>query len=90
MTKFKNHDLLMASLEKCATFRYYRAYVSSMESMQDMIINTNSTFEQAVSKCVPSCLRYYVNHSISRIYHRMIRDLNNEKFNIKKEVDNNE
>ncbi len=90
MTKFKNRDLLISSIEECAKFRYMKVYVSSIESVQDMIINTNSTFEQVLSKCVPSCLRCYVNHAISKTYHKMIRNLNNEKFNMKKGIDNNE
>lgn len=90
MTKFKNRDLLISSLEECSKFRYFRTYVPSIESIQDMIINKNSTFEQVLSKCVPLALRCYVNHAISRTYHKMIRNLNNEKSNMKKGIDNNE
>lgn len=74
MTKFKNRDLLMASLEECVKFRYH---ISLMVNMQYLITKRNSTFEQAFCLCRNQ--RDVVYHTVSRIYHRMIRDLNIDK-----------
>lgn len=90
MTKFKNYDLLMESLEECAKFIYFSAYVSLIASIRDKIINKNLTFEQALYKSSPSCVRRCVHNAVSKTYHKKIRNLNNEKFNMKKGINKNE
>lgn len=78
MTKFKNRDLLISSLEECVKFRYH---ISLMVHMQYLITKRNFTFEQAFCLCMNQ--RNEVYHTVSSTYHRMIRDLNIDKFNKK-------
>lgn len=75
----------MASLEECIKFRYH---ISLMVNMQYLITKRKFTFEQAFCLCMNQ--RDAVYHTVSRIYHRMIRDLNIDKFNKKKGIDINE
>lgn len=86
-TKFKNKDLLIQMLDRCIEFKYYP---SAMVDMRYMITHNNATFEQALNICMLVYSRDRVYHIISRMYHKMIRTLNNEKSNMKKGIDINE
>lgn len=86
-TKFKNKDLLIQMLDRCIEVKYYP---SAMVDMRYMITNNNATFEQALNICMLVYSRDRVYHIISRMYHKMIRTLNNEKSNTKKGINNNE
>lgn len=88
MTKFKNRDLLIKALDQCIALRYHTSAMVTIRYY--MAINKNTTFENALCRCEDTSEQYYIHHAVSRIYHSMVRHLNNEKFNMKKGIDNNE
>lgn len=59
-------------------------------ALKYIITHNNATFEQALNICMLVYSRDRVYHIISRMYHKMIRTLNNEKSNMKKGINNNE
>lgn len=75
-TKFKNKDLLIKVLNKCI-LRY--CYLGTTISIKHMIINQNITFEQALCACKPLYNEKAIYHTISKAYHREIRQLNTIK-----------
>lgn len=87
-TKFKNKDLVLQVLNRCIEFRYHTSAMVIIRYY--MAINKNTTFENALCRREDTYEQYYIHHAVSRIYHSMVRHLNNEKFNMKKGIDDNE